>query len=191
MMGTTCPSMHLTMYCRRMSPYLEKEKLLIHCFQDSLSGSVTQWYIQLSRVNIRTWRDLSRVFLEQYKHVTDMVSSRIALQVMEQRSNESFRQYAQRWRDVAAQVQPPLLESEVTPMFMETLPGPFYDHMLNHATKDFADMVLDGTSLEHCLTTVNREFSCCYEIIQIANPFYFCPRELRICCKGFYVILLV
>ncbi|KAL4278184.1 hypothetical protein GQ457_03G010310 [Hibiscus cannabinus] len=73
-----------------------------------------------------------------------MVPSRIVLQDMEPRSNESFRQYARRWRDVAAQVQPPLLKSEVTPMFVETLTSPFYDHMLNHATKDFADMVLNG-----------------------------------------------
>ncbi|KAK8604882.1 hypothetical protein V6N13_082349 [Hibiscus sabdariffa] len=39
-----------------------------------------------------------------------------------------------------AQVQPPLLESEVTPMFVETLTGPFYDH----ATKDFTNMALNG-----------------------------------------------
>ncbi|KAL4366795.1 hypothetical protein GQ457_05G013470 [Hibiscus cannabinus] len=52
--------------------------------------------------------------------------------------------YARMWRDMASQVQPPLLKSEVTPMFVETLTGPFYDHMLNHATKDFADMVLNG-----------------------------------------------
>ncbi|KAL4290404.1 hypothetical protein GQ457_14G017130 [Hibiscus cannabinus] len=135
--GTTCPLTHLTMYCRRMTPYLENEKLLIHCFQDSLTGSVAQWYTQLSRVNVKTWQDLSRAFLEKYKHVTDMVPSRIVLQDMEPRSKESFRQYARRWRDVAAQVQPPLLESEVTPMFVETLTGPFYDHMLNHDTKDF------------------------------------------------------
>ncbi|KAL4277818.1 hypothetical protein GQ457_03G014080 [Hibiscus cannabinus] len=46
--GTTCPLTHLTMYCRRISPYLENEKLLIHCFQDSLSGSLAQWYTQLT-----------------------------------------------------------------------------------------------------------------------------------------------
>ncbi|KAL4378407.1 hypothetical protein GQ457_02G030100 [Hibiscus cannabinus] len=141
--GTTCPSMHLIVYCLRMSPYLENEKLLIHCFQDNLLGSITRRYTQLSRVNIRTCQDLSRAFLEENKYVTDMVPSRITLQDVEQMSNESFRQYAQRWRDVAAQVQPPLLESEVTPMFVEILTSPFYDHMLNHATKDFADMVLN------------------------------------------------
>ncbi|KAL4279524.1 hypothetical protein GQ457_03G019950 [Hibiscus cannabinus] len=149
--GTTCPSTHLTMYCRRMSPYLENEKMLIHCFLESLSGSAARWYSQLSRVNVKNWKDLSRAFLEQYKHVTDMVPSRIILQDMEPRFNESFRQYAWRWRDVADQVQPPLLESEVTPMFVETLIGPFYDHMLNHANKDFVDMVLNG---EFILATI-------------------------------------
>ncbi|KAL4280499.1 hypothetical protein GQ457_03G015240 [Hibiscus cannabinus] len=97
-----------------------------------------------STVSKTTWHDLSRAFLKQYKHVTNMVPSRIVLQDMEPMSNESFRQYAHRWRDVAAQVQPPLSESEVTPMFVETLTGPFYDCMLNHATKDFAYMVLSG-----------------------------------------------
>ncbi|KAL4324349.1 hypothetical protein GQ457_11G020390 [Hibiscus cannabinus] len=53
--------------------------------------------------------------------------------------------------EVAAQVQPPLLESEVTPISVETLTGPFYDHMLNHATKDFVDMVLNG---EFILATI-------------------------------------
>ncbi|KAL4295731.1 hypothetical protein GQ457_12G007850 [Hibiscus cannabinus] len=128
----------------KMSPYLENEKLLIHCFQDNLSGSVARWYSQLSQVNVKNWQDLSRAFLEQYTHVTYMVPSKIVLQDMKPRYNESFRQYFRRWRDVVAQVQPPLLESEVTPMFVESLIGPFYNHMLNHANKDFADMVLNG-----------------------------------------------
>ncbi|KAL4352036.1 hypothetical protein GQ457_06G009790 [Hibiscus cannabinus] len=62
---------------------------------------------------------------------------------MEHSSNKSFRQYAQRWRDVATQVQPPMLKSEVTPMFVETLNGPLYDRMLNHATEGFTDMVMN------------------------------------------------
>ncbi|KAL4278757.1 hypothetical protein GQ457_03G028250 [Hibiscus cannabinus] len=146
--GTTCPSAHLTMYCRKMSLYLDNEKLLIHCFQDSLVGSAARWYTQLSRTHIKTWRDLSKAFLEQYKHVSDMVPSRTVLQTMEQRANESFRQYAQRWRDVAAQVQPPLLENEITLLFVNTLKDDFYDRMLDHATKPFADMVLTGELIQ-------------------------------------------
>ncbi|KAL4351456.1 hypothetical protein GQ457_06G010010 [Hibiscus cannabinus] len=146
--GTTCPSAHLTMYCRKMSLYLDNEKLLIHCFQDSLVGSAARWYTQLSRTHIKTWRDLSKAFLEQYKHVSDMVPSRTVLQTMEQKPNESFRQYAQRWRDVAAQVQPPLLENEITLLFVNTLKDDFYDRMLDHATKPFADMVLTGELIQ-------------------------------------------
>ncbi|KAK8559959.1 hypothetical protein V6N12_012770 [Hibiscus sabdariffa] len=143
--GTTCPSAHLTMYCRKMSLYLDNEKLLIHCFQDSLVGSAAHWYTQLSRAHIKTWRDLSRAFLEQYKHVSDMVPSQTVLQTMEKKANESFHQYAQRWRDVAAQVQPPLMENEITLLFVNTLKDDFYDRMLDHATKPFADMVIVGT----------------------------------------------
>ncbi|KAK8558241.1 hypothetical protein V6N13_038714 [Hibiscus sabdariffa] len=131
-----------------MSLYLDNEKLLIHCFQDSLVGSAARWYTQLSQAHIKTWRDLSKAFLEQYKHVSDMVLSRTVLQTMEQKTNESFRQYAQRWRDVAAQVQPPLLENEITLLFVNTLKDDFYDRMLDHATKPFADMVMTGELIQ-------------------------------------------
>ena len=36
--GTKCPTTHLTMYCRKMSAYIDNDKLLIYCFQDSLTG---------------------------------------------------------------------------------------------------------------------------------------------------------
>ena len=42
--GTKCPSAHLYMYCRKMTRYTSNDKLLIHCFQDSLIGFATRWY---------------------------------------------------------------------------------------------------------------------------------------------------
>ena len=47
--NTKCPSTHLYMYYRKMTGYTSNDKLLIHCFQDSLSGSTTRWYNFLSR----------------------------------------------------------------------------------------------------------------------------------------------
>ena len=61
--GTKCPSAHLYMYCRKMMGYTSNDKLLIHCFQDSLSGSVTRWYNLLSRDQIKSWTDLAKAFL--------------------------------------------------------------------------------------------------------------------------------
>ena len=42
--GTKCPSVHLYMYCRKMIGHTSNDKLLIHYFQDSLTGSATRWY---------------------------------------------------------------------------------------------------------------------------------------------------
>ncbi|XP_039039029.1 uncharacterized protein LOC120176748 [Hibiscus syriacus] len=149
--GTTCPSAHLVMFCRRMAGYTENEKLLIHCFQDSLTGSKIKWYNQLTRSQIKSWRDLARAFYEQYRHVTELVPDRWTLQNMEKRHNETFRQYAQRWRDVASQVQPPLLEKEATVIFVHTLKAPYLGHMLGNATKNFADLVLSGELIENAI----------------------------------------
>ena len=45
--GTKCPTTHLTMYCCKMSAYTDNDKLLIYCFQDSLTRIVAQWYLKL------------------------------------------------------------------------------------------------------------------------------------------------
>lgn len=146
--GTKCPVTHITMYCRRMAAYAHDDKLLIHCFQDSLTGAAAKWYVQLDRNRIHTWKDLARAFVAQYKHVTDMAPDRLSLQNMEKKTTESFKEYAQRWRNVASQVQPPLTEKETTVMFVNTLRAPYYERLVGSATKNFADMVISGEMIE-------------------------------------------
>ncbi|XP_016752831.1 uncharacterized protein [Gossypium hirsutum] len=89
--------------------------------------------------------------MKQYGHVTDIAPDKITLQNMEKRSGESFRKYAQRWREVATQVQPPLLEKETTMMFINTLKEPFINHMLGSATKSFANIVMSGEMIENVI----------------------------------------
>ncbi|KAK8691640.1 hypothetical protein V6N13_075141 [Hibiscus sabdariffa] len=145
------PDLILPQSSRRMTGYGRDDKLLIHCFQDSLSGSATRWYNQLSRHQIKSWKDLAKAFLEQYKHVSDMVPDRLTLQHMKQKTNESFRQYAQRWRDIAAQVQPPLGEKETVVIFIQTLEGPILDRLIGNATTNFSDLVLSGELIENAV----------------------------------------
>jgi len=45
--GTTCPKNHLKMYCWKMGAYAKNEKLLIHFFQESLTGVAVTWYSNL------------------------------------------------------------------------------------------------------------------------------------------------
>ncbi|KAA3469909.1 hypothetical protein EPI10_015658 [Gossypium australe] len=84
--------------------------------------------------------------MKQYNHVTDITPDRIMLQNMEKKSNESFR-----WREVAMQVQPPLLEKETTMLFINTLKAPFITHMIGSTTKSFADIVMAGEMIENAI----------------------------------------
>ncbi|XP_017629279.1 uncharacterized protein LOC108472291 [Gossypium arboreum] len=80
-----------------------------------------------------------------------MTSDRITLQNTEKKPNESFKQYAQRWREVAIQVQPPLLEKETRMLFINTLKAPFITHMLESVTRSFVDVVMMGEMIENAI----------------------------------------
>ena len=47
--GTSCPEMHLIMYCNKMTVHAHNEKLLIHIFQESLTEAASEWYLRLKR----------------------------------------------------------------------------------------------------------------------------------------------
>ena len=115
-----------------MTGYTSNDKLLIHCFQDRLTGSATRWYNLLSRDQIRVWLDMAKAFLVQYKHMADTAPDRMLLQNMEKKANESFREYAHKWRDLAAQVQPPMTGKKVNKMFLNTFKAPYYDRMIDN-----------------------------------------------------------
>ena len=52
--GTRCLKAHLVMFCRKITGYVNEDKLLVYCFQDSLVGLALRWYNQLSREKIRS-----------------------------------------------------------------------------------------------------------------------------------------
>ncbi|XP_016749728.1 uncharacterized protein [Gossypium hirsutum] len=56
-----------------------------------------------------------------------------------------------RWREVAIQVQPPLLEKETTMLFINTLKAPFITHMIGSTTKCFADIVMAMEMIENVI----------------------------------------
>jgi hypothetical protein len=54
--GTQCPITHLKAYCNKMAEVVEDEKLLIHFFQDSLSGTALIWYMRLDNTKVKNGR---------------------------------------------------------------------------------------------------------------------------------------
>ena len=53
-----------------------------------------------------------------------------------------MREYAQRWRELAAQVHPPLLDKEMVSLFANTLKAPYYEHMMGSSAQQFTDAVI-------------------------------------------------
>ncbi|XP_019434187.1 PREDICTED: uncharacterized protein LOC109340878 [Lupinus angustifolius] len=146
--GTTCPKSHLHMYARKMSAYHENDKLLIHCFQDSLVGAAMSWYIRLEKTQIRTFLDLSNAFVKQYKFNEDATPKRTQLQNMAKKPSESMREYVQRWRGLASQVLPRLDEEEQLSIFIDTLQSPYYERLIGNVTTNFNALIKVGEKLE-------------------------------------------
>jgi hypothetical protein len=64
---------------------------------------------EVVHTKIKTWSDLANTFLAQYRFNMDIAPDRFELQRMQKKPTESFRVYAHLWREVAAQVKPPML----------------------------------------------------------------------------------
>nr|KYP35951.1 hypothetical protein KK1_042968 [Cajanus cajan] len=139
--GASCPKGHLTMYCRKMAVYVGNEKLLIHCFQESLSDVALNWYTQLDGGTIQTWKQLADAFLRRYKYNIVLIPDRSDLQSLSKKGDESFKTYAQRWKELAAQIEPSLSDKEMVTMFIDSLSGPYYDKMIGNTSTLFSDIV--------------------------------------------------
>ena len=103
------------------------EELLIHFFQESLTGVAVTWYTNLESSRVHSWKDLMVAFVRQYQYNSDMASDRMQLQSICKRGHGSFKEYAQRLKDLAAQVVPSMTEKEMITMIVDTLPVLYYE----------------------------------------------------------------
>jgi hypothetical protein len=149
--GRGDPMIHLQMYCRKMAPYADNEPLLIQTFQDTLTGNAAEWYSQLKKIS--HWKELADTFLAQYGFNSQIAPDRFDLQRMEKKSNETFREYAQRWREKAARTRPPLDEREMIKIFVDTLKNPYFDRMMGLQMQFFVDLIPVGDRIEDALKT--------------------------------------
>jgi len=145
------PVTHLKTYCNKMTEVVYDEKLLIHFFQDSLSDVALTWYIWLDTTKIKKWKDLVDAFIRQYKLNMDVGFDRPSLQAMEKDNKESIREYAQRWRETAAQVNPPLLEIEMINLFVNTFKTSYFEYLIGSSTQNFFDLVVVAERIEQAI----------------------------------------
>lgn len=87
-------------------------------------------------------------FRKQYQYNTYMAHSHTQLQNHSQKSSELFKEYVQRWRELLARIQPPMLDKELVDMFLDTLQSPYMERMIDIVSSDFSDLVIVGEYIE-------------------------------------------
>ena len=80
--------------------------------------------------------------------MTDTAPDRISLQNMEKKAIEMFLEYAHKWKDLAAQLQHPMIDKELNKMFLNTLNAPYYDRMIENSNTNFSNVVFVGEMIE-------------------------------------------
>ena len=80
---------HLKSYCNKMVELVHNEKLLMHFFQDSLSGATLSWYMRLDNTKIRRWKDLVDAYFKQYKYNMDIAFDKTSLSNLEKEDKEA------------------------------------------------------------------------------------------------------
>ena len=144
--GTGDPCAHLRMFCRKMAPYGDNHPLFCQIFPDSLTSPAATWYVRLEKTF--SWREMAISFLEYYRFTTEIASDCTVLQMIEKKSGDSFREYAQRWRELAVQVQPPIMENEKIKWFIDNLKPPYYEKMISTQVTHFANLIPIGECID-------------------------------------------
>ncbi|KAF8396330.1 hypothetical protein HHK36_017946 [Tetracentron sinense] len=151
--GKGCPLAHLKLYIGSLSDFIDNEPLLLQLFQRSLTEEALDWYSTIDHTKLKVWRDLAEVFLDHFRFNTTDVANRMDVQRMYKKSTETFKQYAHRWRGVAARVKPPMTETEMVSTFISTLKQPYYGYLLGYYASNFAIIVHIGDGIDDGIKT--------------------------------------
>jgi len=90
-------------------------------------------------------------FLKKYKFNLETAPDRTILITMEKKNQEFVRAYAQRWRDKAAHVQPPLINTEMVMLFATTFQSPYYGHLIRSSAQHFHEVVRIAERIEQAI----------------------------------------
>jgi hypothetical protein len=89
--------------------------------------------------------------MRQYKFNIDVGLDRLNLQAMEKNNKESIRDYARTWSEVAAQVNPPILEKEMISLFSNTFKAPYFEYLVRSSAQHFTDLVVTAERIEQVI----------------------------------------
>jgi len=94
---------------------------------------------------------MANSFLEYYRFNIEIALDCTVLLRTEKKSGESFREYAQRWRELAAQMQAPMMENLMIKWFIDNLRPPYYEKMISTHVTHFASLILIGEHIDEVI----------------------------------------
>ena len=80
-----------------------------------------------------------------------MGPDRLSLQAMEKDNKKCVREYARRWSEVAAQVNPSMLEKEMINLFSNTFKTPYFEYLVRSSARHFTDLVVIAERIEQAI----------------------------------------
>jgi hypothetical protein len=107
--------------------------------------------MRLDKTKVKGWKDLVDAFIKQYKFNMDIALDRSSLHSLEKGHKEFVREYAQRWRETATQVNPPLLEKEMIGLFSNTFKAPYFEYLVGSSAQSFSDLVIIAEQIEQAI----------------------------------------
>ncbi|KAK4727155.1 hypothetical protein R3W88_032072 [Solanum pinnatisectum] len=151
--GTGNPLAYLRAYCDQLMGVGRDEALLMRLFAWSLSGEALEWFTSHETRQWPSRNALAKDFIKRFAYNVEIVPDRYLLEKMKQKSNESYREFAYRWRNEAARVRPPISEKEIIEVFVRVQEPEYYDRIMLLVRAKLAEIVKVGETIEDKLRT--------------------------------------
>ncbi|KAM3248463.1 hypothetical protein P3L10_010232 [Capsicum annuum] len=119
--GTGYPEAHLRMYCDKLAGVGKNEKIWIKLFMRSLMRETLTWYIEQDMKKWIGWLNLASSFIDIFGYNIDNAPSWTYMQAMREKPNESFHEYAMRWRAEATRAWPLVEEQQIKEYFVKLI----------------------------------------------------------------------
>ena len=120
-----------------------------------MSGEALEWFTSHETRQWSSWNALAKDFIERFACNVEVVPDRYSLEKMQQKSNESYREFAYKWRNEAARVRPPMSEKEIVKVFVLVQEPKYYNRIMLLIGAKFAEIVKVGETIEYGLRTGN------------------------------------
>ena len=98
---------YLRAYCDQLIGVGRDETLLMRLFSRSLCREALEWFTSYETRQWPSWNAFVKDFIDRFAYNVEIVPDRYSLGKIKQKSIESYREFAYRWRKEAPRVRPP------------------------------------------------------------------------------------